>query len=78
MAIDINEPVEQGQDMILNYDDGSQKLGSANSYDHEAKAGKLLGLPPNDNPNGDVNPVDSYETVDKSPVRDGKGHFVKK
>lgn len=76
--IDINEPVEQGQDMILNYEDGSQKLGSPEGFAREVKAGKLLALPPNDNPNGDVNPADSYEAVDNSPVRDAKGHFVKK
>jgi len=76
--IDINEPVKQGNDVILNYEDGTQTLGSSGGFSREAKAGKLLSLPPNDNPNGDVNPPDSYEAVDKSPVRDEKGHFAKK
>ncbi len=76
--IDINEPVEQGHDMVLNYEDGTQKLGSAEGFAREAKAGKLINLPPNDNPNGDVNAPDSYEVVDIPPSRDAKGHFVKK
>ncbi len=76
--IDINEPVEQGHDMVLNYVDGTQVLGSAGGFDREAKAGKLMALPPNDNPRGDVNAPDSYEAVDNSPSRDAKGHFLKK
>lgn len=75
--IDINEPVKHGQDMILNYDGAENKLGSAGGFDREAKAGKLISLPPNDNPNGDVNPPDSYDNG-TSPSRDAKGHFAKK
>lgn len=89
--IDINEPVKQGYDMILNYNDGEQKLGSPGGFNREARNGKLLkgSLPPNDNPNGDVNPPDSYEnhvmlishpskTVDSHPPkRDANGKFVK-
>ena len=61
--IDINLPVKQGHDMILNYEDGEQKLGSAAGYEREAKKGRLLksAMPPNDNPNGDTNPPDSYD-----------------
>jgi len=60
MAVDINEPVKQGHDMILNYKEGEQRLGTASGFNREAKAGKLYNLPPNDNPNGDVNVGDNY------------------
>lgn len=89
--IDINQPVKQGQDMILNYKDGDQRLGSASGYAREARKGLLVegSLPPNDNPHGDVNPPDSYEnhvmlitdhdkTVDSHPPKRGAdGKFVK-
>lgn len=73
--IDINEPVKQGQDMILNYDGEEAKLGSAEGFAREASKGKLISLPPNDNPNGDTNPGDQY---DNAPKRDKNGKFVKK
>lgn len=74
MAIDINEPVEQGHDMIINPDGGEQRLGTAEEFDKEVNKGKLISLPPNDNPNGDPNQGDTYDKLE----RDEKGHFVKK
>lgn len=50
MAVDINQPVKQGNDMVLNYDGGESVLGSASDFAREAAAGKLVSLPPNDNP----------------------------
>lgn len=75
--IDINEPVKQGHDMVLNYDGEENQLGTADGFAREAAKGNLISLPPNDNPKGDVNPPDSYDNGDK-PVRDKNGHFVKK
>jgi hypothetical protein len=60
MAIDINKPVKQGSDVVLNYGDG-QALGTPKGYNREFRNGKLVGSPPGDNPTGDVNPPDSYE-----------------
>jgi hypothetical protein len=76
--IDINQPVKQGSDMVLNYDGGESVLGSASGFAREAAAGKLMSLPPNDNPNGDVNPPDGYDSapVDKSNGRNKNGHFL--
>lgn len=68
--IDINKPVKQGQDMILNYADGTQKLGSDSGFEREAKAGKLISSAPNDNPDGDVNPGDSYTGTEPIVVED--------
>lgn len=75
--IDINQPVKPNHDMILNYADGEQKLGSDSGFNREAGKGKLINLPPNDNPQGDVNAPDSYDNGPTGPKRDEKGHFVK-
>jgi len=77
VAIDINQPVKQGQDMILNYDGQEQKLGSASGFAREAAAGKLISLPPNDNPKGDVNAPDSYDNG-PGQTRGADGKFAKK
>lgn len=73
--IDINEPVQQGHDMILNYDGDEAKLGSAEGFAREAARGKLISLPPNDNPDGDTN---QPKPRAEEPKRDKNGHFVKK
>lgn len=75
MAIDINQPVKQGNDMILNYDGKEAVLGSGDDFDKAADAGELISLPPNDNPNGDPNVGDIY---DSKQTRDENGKFVKK
>lgn len=71
--IDINKPVKQGSDLVLNYDEGEAKLGSASGFAREAKAGKLRALPPNDNwddqpqrivSNGNPQPDLSQEEMD--------------
>jgi len=67
MAIDINEPIKQGSDAILNANDGSQRLGTADEFNKEAEKGNLTSLPPNDNPNGDPN-SDSYKNSEKPVV----------
>lgn len=73
--IDINQPVQQGHDMVLNYDGDEAKLGSAEGFAREAAKGLLISLPPNDNPNGDTN---QPKPVQEDPKRDKNGHFVKK
>lgn len=65
MGIDINQPVKQGQDMILNFDDKEATLGSAEDFDKAVAAGELISLPPNDNPNGDPNVGDKYHELGK-------------
>lgn len=72
--IDINQPVEQGHDMILNYDGKEAKLGSAEGFEREAAKGLLNSLPPNDNPDGDPN---QPKPVVEAPKRDKNGHFTK-
>lgn len=82
--IDINQPVPQGSDVVLNYKDGRQKLGSVDGFERELAAGRLENTAPNDNPEGDVNAPDSYgieeplnPLAEPTRKRDAKGHFVK-
>jgi hypothetical protein len=66
MAIDINEPVKQGSDMVLNPDGEEQRLGTANEFDRQVGKGNLVSLPPNDNPYGDPNKPGFKEARDKA------------
>lgn len=70
--IDINQPVEQGHDMILNYDDGRQELGNAEYFESKASKGQLIGTP---DPASNLNREDEGEDV---PVRKANGRFSKK
>lgn len=49
--VDINEPVEQGQDLVLNHADGSQTLGDEKARD---AADDLQGLHTNPLPKEEV------------------------
>lgn len=48
--IDINKPVEQGHDLILNYDGKEASLGTDTAFNEAVSNGELISLPPNDNP----------------------------
>lgn len=77
MSIDINKPVKQGHDLVLNYNDGRQVLGSQEDYEKAWAKGQLISLPPNDNPEGpqqvvNNDPEPQDQPVDKSKRRDRK------
>lgn len=42
--IDINKPVQQGHDFVLNHDDGTQSLGTAEDFSKLKEAGVLSGI----------------------------------
>jgi hypothetical protein len=42
--IDINKPVEKGHDFVLNNDDGTQELGTAEEFAKRREAGTLSGV----------------------------------
>lgn len=72
--IDINEPVEQGADLVLNHPDGSQTLGTVEDRD---KAEKLQGLHTNPLP-GDEEAAGDSDELPETPEEEPVGKKSKK
>lgn len=79
--IDINQPVEQGADVVLN-EAGNTHLGTVEEYD--AKRDSLIGVDPSYKAAPTIQPKQPLDLVEeviqevKKAVRDAKGHFIKK
>lgn len=73
MAIDINEPVEQGSDLILNSHDGSQSLGTTKDFE-AAAPGELVGLHTNPEVDAVVEAAVEVEdeVAEESPVEESE------
>lgn len=63
--IDINQPVKQGHDLVLNDKNGGQRLGSTEEFNAARDNDELINLAPNDNPDGPQKVINNDSPVPK-------------
>lgn len=61
-SFDINEPVEQGHDLVLNHENGDQTLGTSEEREKLVNSENVLGQ--------HTDPVPSDESQDETPATD--------